>query len=114
MGPRLTCLCFVFSESSGRRVHRDAYLSPNKVNRYSSQHDNESGQRGGRLIYKQDDQDNGSADDIKNWNYRITKGFVRSLSIWTSLSQAEDAGDREDVENKSGRDNVVEQVTVEI
>ena len=54
------------------------------------------------------------ADEIKRRNDRIAKGTVRALGIRLQLAQAKYASNGENVKDQRGRDDVIQQVAVEI
>ena len=53
-------------------------------------------------------------ENVKRRHDRIAEGAIRPVDVGPRLAQAEQPGDRQDVEDQGGRDDVVEQIAVEV
>lgn len=66
------------------------------------------------MINKEHGKNDRGAYNVEDRYDRVTKGFVGALRVRLLSAQDKDARDRQDIEDKRGRDNVVEQVAVKV
>ena len=91
-----------------------ALVFEKKIYGHADEHDHDSRYRRRCAIDEQDRQDYNCADQIDRGNNGIAEGFVRALGIWFDHAQSKQCRDGQNVENQSRRDDVIQQIAVEI
>ena len=83
---------------------------PGEVYGHPQQHDDKPGPCRRRSIDEQHEQDATRARDVKRRQDRVTERTIRPLDVRPGVPQPEEPGDREDIEDQRGGDDVIEQV----
>ena len=91
-----------------------ALVFEKKVYGDADEDDHDSGYRRRCAIDEQDRKDYNCADQIDRWNNGIAESFVRPLGIGFDCAQSKQCRYSQDVKNQSCRDDVIQQIAVEI
>src|ERR1035438_4908517 len=87
---------------------------PEEVDRHAGEHDQEAGPGSLRFVEQQHQQDGAGDRDVERGDYRVAEGTVGPLGVGPFAAEDEQAKDGQYVKDQHGKDDVVEQVAVEV